>query len=99
MLVDYDSDAPAVVGGEMAPAPQDNGGEEMGAVYEPVHGETATSVGTVVQIPFLLPSVLLIYSASSITTGIQVATTVVSFKFSDSQYSLLRKLGCVIKCR
>ena len=78
MLVDYDSDAPAVVGGEMAPAPQDNGGEEMGAVYEPVHGETATYVGTVVQIPFLLPSVLLIYSASSITTGIQVATTVVS---------------------
>ncbi|XP_066328968.1 uncharacterized protein [Miscanthus floridulus] len=48
MLVDYDSDAPAVVGGEMAPAPQDNGGEEMGAVYEPVHGETATSVGEIV---------------------------------------------------
>ncbi|CAD6204156.1 unnamed protein product [Miscanthus lutarioriparius] len=38
------SDAPAVVGEEMAPAPQDGGGEEMGAVHEPVHGETATSV-------------------------------------------------------
>ena len=51
MLVDDDSNAPAVVGGEMPPAPQDNGGEEMGAVYEPVHGKNATSVGTVVQIP------------------------------------------------
>lgn len=45
MLVDDDSDtdAAAVVGEEMAPAPQ-----VMGAVYGPVHGEgeTAISVGT-----------------------------------------------------
>lgn len=47
MLVDYDSDAPAVVGGEMPPAPQDGGGEAMGAVDEPVHGETAISVGEI----------------------------------------------------
>ena len=78
MLVDDDSDAPAVVVEEMAPLAAGRWPRRDGAVYEPVHGETATYVGTVVQIPFLLPSVLLIYSASSFTTAIQVATTVVS---------------------